>query len=176
MLRLQRELNTLHGLQQVALHKFRLVVTLILNANSCFLCIVLVTWPLQPIVSDKRQNNHSFCHLRQTKRYQVCRLMCNWVSGFRFGLDIGVHYFYFLDMVCIWTWWNSFGLDRDCKISISVHHWYVVSKIAKNFAKSPNQNIYSQTLSKFARFPECGDKLANMPTLLDHDVSSSVWL
>jgi len=39
------------------------------------------------------------------------------------------------------------------------------SKNRQKFAKSPNQNIYSQTLSKFARFPKSGDKFANMATL-----------
>ena len=38
-------------------------------------------------------------------------------------------------------------------------------KNRQKFAKSPNQNICSQTLSKFARFPESGDKVANMATL-----------
>jgi len=44
------------------------------------------------------------------------------VSGFRFGLDIGVHNFNFSDMDWIWTLWKSLGLDQDCKIFISVHH------------------------------------------------------
>jgi len=45
------------------------------------------------------------------------------MSGFGFGSDIGVHNFYFSDMVRIWSLWKSFELDQDCKISISVHHW-----------------------------------------------------
>jgi len=35
----------------------------------------------------------------------------------------------------------------------------------ESFGKSPNQSICSQTLSKFARFPESGDKFANMANL-----------
>jgi len=35
----------------------------------------------------------------------------------------------------------------------------------KDFNKLPNQNVCSQTLSKFARFPESGDKFANMASL-----------
>jgi len=45
------------------------------------------------------------------------------VSSFGFGLDIGVHNFQFSNMDWIWTSWKSFGLEQDCKISISVHHW-----------------------------------------------------
>ena len=39
------------------------------------------------------------------------------------------------------------------------------SKNRQRSAKSPNQNICSQTLSKFVRFPESGDKFANTTTL-----------
>jgi len=49
--------------------------------------------------------------------------MCNWLSGFVFGLDIGVHNFILSDMDWIWSRWKRFGLVQDCKISISVHHW-----------------------------------------------------
>jgi len=42
----------------------------------------------------------------------------------------------------------------------------MLSKYRQKFAKSPNQNTCDQTLSKFARFPESGDKFANMATLL----------
>jgi len=38
-------------------------------------------------------------------------------------------------------------------------------KNGQKFAKSSNQNICSQTLSKFARFPESGYKFANVATL-----------
>jgi len=50
--------------------------------------------------------------------------MCNWVSGFGFGLDIGVHNFYFRIWFGYgpWSSWKSFWLDQDCKISISVQH------------------------------------------------------
>jgi len=41
----------------------------------------------------------------------------------------------------------------------------MLSKYRQKFAKSPNQNICSQTLLNFARFPEAGDKFANMATL-----------
>ena len=41
-------------------------------------------------------------------------------------------------------------------------------KNRQKFAKSPNQNICSQTLSKFAKFPESGDTFANMATLTRH--------
>jgi len=41
----------------------------------------------------------------------------------------------------------------------------ILSKNRQKFAKSPNQNICSQTLSKFARFPESGDKFASMAIL-----------
>jgi len=30
-------------------------------------------------------------------------------------LDIGVHYFSFSDMDWMWSSWQSFGLDQDCK-------------------------------------------------------------
>jgi len=43
-------------------------------------------------------------------------------------------------------------------------------KCFHKFDKSPNQNICIQTLSKFARFPTSGDKVANMATLL-HEAS-----
>ena len=38
-------------------------------------------------------------------------------------------------------------------------------KNRQKFAKSPNQNICSQTLSKLDKFPESGDKFANMAVL-----------
>ena len=83
---------------------------------------LLVMWPLQRLLSDKRQNIHSFCLMRQNRQYQLYWLMCNWMSGFGFGLDIGVHNFIFSNMDWVWSRWKSFGLDQDCKISISVHH------------------------------------------------------
>ena len=48
----------------------------------------------------------------------------------------------------------------------------MLSKNRQKFAKSPNQNICNQTLSTFARFPESGDKFANMATLIG---SPSTW-
>ena len=38
-------------------------------------------------------------------------------------------------------------------------------KNCQKFAKSPNQNICSQTLSKFSRFSESSNKFANMATM-----------
>jgi len=45
----------------------------------------------------------------------------------------------------------------------------MLSKNRHNFAKLPNQNICSQTLSKFAKFQESGDKFANVATLSHAD-------
>jgi len=50
-----------------------------------------------------------------------------------------------------------------------------------NRQNSPNQNICSQTLSKLARFPEPGNKFANMAahlkwvTLLSHFCLTPIW-
>ena len=84
---------------------------------------LLVMWPLQQLLSDKRQNSHSFCFVRQNRQYQLYWLMRNWLSGFGFGLVIGVYNFILSDMDWIRSRWKSFGLDQDCKIYISVHHW-----------------------------------------------------
>jgi len=44
----------------------------------------------------------------------------------------------------------------------------------QKFAKSPNQNICSKTLSKLDIFPESGDKFANMAVLpVLHDQSNN---
>jgi len=40
----------------------------------------------------------------------------------------------------------------------------ILSKNRQKFAKSSNQNICSPALSQFVRFPEPGDKFANMAT------------
>jgi len=90
--------------------------------NGRVLTSLLVMWPLQWLLSDKKQNSHSFCLMRQNRQYQLYWLMCNWLSGFGFGLDIGVHNFIFSDMDWIWSRWKSFQLDQDWKISISAHH------------------------------------------------------
>jgi len=49
------------------------------------------------------------------------------VSGFGFGLDIRVHNFLFSDMDWTWPSWKSFGLDQNCKNSISVRHWWTAA-------------------------------------------------
>jgi len=41
--------------------------------------------------------------MRQNRQYQLYWLMCNCLSGLRFGLDIGVHNFIFSDMDWIWS-------------------------------------------------------------------------
>ena len=105
--------------------RLNLTFTSISNLSPCLLCIVayLSCDHFKRLLSDKRQNSHSFRLMRQNRQYQLYWLMCNWLSGFGFGLHIGVHNFIFSDMDWIWSRWKSFGLDQDCKISISVHHW-----------------------------------------------------
>ena len=59
---------------------------------------LLTMWPLQQLLSDKRQNIHSFSLVRQNRQYQLYWLMCNTLSSVGFGLDIGVHNFIVSDM------------------------------------------------------------------------------
>jgi len=41
--------------------------------------------------SHLQQNSHIPAYpLRQNRHYQICRLLCNWESGFGFRLDIGI--------------------------------------------------------------------------------------
>jgi len=77
--------------------------------------IMLVTWQLQPIFSNYRQNSQNFCPMRQNRHYQIFWLMCNWVCIFGFGLDIGVHNFKFLDTDWIWSLWKNFGSNPIAK-------------------------------------------------------------
>jgi len=98
-------------------------------------------WPLQRLLSDKRQNSHSLCLVTQNRQYQLYWLMCNWLSGFGFGLDIGVHHFIFSDMDWMWSRWKSFGLDQVCKISISVHHWPIGYKTLSYSARLSSSSV-----------------------------------
>ena len=70
--------------------------------------------------------------MRKNRHYQIIWLMCNWVSGFEFGLDIGVHNFTFSDTDWIWSLWKNFG--SNSKIFISVHHWCTQEMITIRFA------------------------------------------
>jgi len=73
---------------------------------------LLVMWPLQQLLSDKRQNSDSFCLVKQNRRYQLYWLMCNWLSSFGFGLYIGVDNFIFLDMESIKKFRIGSGLQN----------------------------------------------------------------
>jgi len=54
---------------------------------------------------------------------------------------------------------------RSCNTPNQTIWSQMLSKNRQKFAKSTNQNICSQTLSKFARIPEFRDKLTNMANL-----------
>jgi len=87
-------------------------LNLIPNTIPCFLVriiLLLVTWTLQPIVSVWRQSSHNFYLMRQNRHYQIFWLMCNWVGGFGFGLDIGVCHSKFSDTDWIWSLRKNFG-------------------------------------------------------------------
>jgi len=77
--------------------------------------VILVTWPLQLILSDQRENSQNFCPMWQKRHYQIFWLMCNWVGGLGFGLDIGAHNFEFLDMDWIWSLCKNFGSNPIAK-------------------------------------------------------------
>jgi len=47
----------------------------------------------------------------------------------------------------------------------------MLSQHRQQFAKLPNQNICSQTLPKFARFPGSPDKFANMTNLRGKEIT-----
>ena len=87
------------------------------SATSLWCTLVnpfLVVHPTHILVQPRVHRAH---------RLNSAALMCNRVSGF--GLDIGVHNFYFSDMIWIWSSWKSFGLEQDCKVSISyTSDWY----------------------------------------------------
>jgi len=53
--------------------------------------------------------------MRQNRNYQMLCLVCNWVGGFRFGLEIGVHNYKFSDMDWIWSLWKNFGSNPIAK-------------------------------------------------------------
>jgi len=57
------------------------------------------------------------------------------VAGLGFGLDIGVHNVKLSDM----EFMNKFWIQLDCKISISVHHWYTTHRL--KFASNSFEDI-----------------------------------
>jgi len=77
--------------------------------------------------ADKRQNSQDFCPLWQNRHYQIFWLMCNWVGGFGFGLDIWVHNFKVSDTNWIWSLWKIFGSNPIAKFpylyTTDIHVW-----------------------------------------------------
>ena len=53
--------------------------------------------------------------MRQNRHYQILWLMCNWVGGFWFGLDIGAHNFKFSGTDWIWSLWKNIGSNPIAK-------------------------------------------------------------
>jgi len=72
--------------------------------------------------------------MRQNRYYQIFLLMCNWVGGFGFGLDIGVHDFKFSDTGWIWSLRKKLGSNPIANFHIhtplvwcpSVHRRYLL--------------------------------------------------
>jgi len=152
--------------------KLTLTSTSISNLSPCLLCIVAYlscdqfndfcpTRGKIATVFASRGKIAGFCLTRQNRKYQLYWLLCNWLSGFGFGLDIGVHNFIFSDMDWKWSRWKSFGLDQDCKIYISVHHWSAAELGSNELLQRADFPVASAGVSLcFEKNNGCGSKLS----------------